>query len=64
MGDIVHTSHINIIQKIPPLREAFIEHFDEPVPYGVHGGIAKFYGIESADEHPATLDHIISGVGA
>ena len=63
MGEIVHTSHIKIIQDRPPLRRAFIEHFKEPFTYGVHGGIAKFYGIEPEEEHPATLDHMIGAVG-
>ena len=63
MGEIVHTSHIKIVQDRPPLRRAFIEHFAEPFTYGVHGGIAKFYGIEPEEEHPATLDHMIGAVG-
>ena len=37
-----------------------IEGFNEPVYYGVHGGIKKFYQIETEDEHPATLDHIVA----
>ena len=63
MGEIVHTSHIKIVQDRPPLRRAFIEHFKEPFTYGVHGGIAKFYGIEPEEEHPATLDQMIGAVG-
>jgi len=30
--------------------------------YGIHGGIKKFYKLEPKEEHPATLDHIVSGV--
>jgi len=29
----------------------------------VHGGIKNFYGYEPLQEHPATLDHIIGGIG-
>lgn len=64
MGEIVHTSHVRIEQDMPPLRRAFIENFSEGVPYGVHGGIAKFYGVEPKEEIPATLDHMIAAIAA
>ena len=64
MGEIVHTSHIKIEQDIPPLRRALIEDFKDPVPYGVHGGIAAFYGIQPKEEIPATLDHMIAAIAA
>jgi len=37
-----------------------IEGFNEPVHYGVHGGIKKFYKVEPEKEHAATLDHIVA----
>ena len=37
-----------------------IEGFAEPVYYGVHGGIKKFYQVEPETEHAATLDHIVA----
>jgi hypothetical protein len=40
-----------------------IEGFSEPIYYGVHGGIKTFYGHEPKEEHAATLDHIVGGVG-
>jgi hypothetical protein len=43
-------------------RRAYIEHFPEPVRYGVHGGIKKFYGVEPVEELPTTLDHIVAAV--
>ena len=64
MGEIVHTSHIKIEQDMPPLRRALIEDFKDPVPYGVHGGIAAFYGIQPKEEIPATLDHMIAAIAA
>jgi len=30
--------------------------------YGVHGGIKAFYKMEPEEEHPATLDHVVSAV--
>lgn len=62
MSEIVHTSHIKIVQDVPPLRRAFIEDFQTPFYYGVHGGIAEFYGMKPEGEHPATLDHMIAAV--
>ena len=63
MSKVVHTSHITITREEGPTRKAVIEGFSEPVFYGVHGGIKKFYGLEPQMEHAATLDHIIGAVG-
>ncbi len=62
MGNLVHTSHVRIVQDKPPVRRAYIEKFPEPFYYGVHSGIADFYKITPEVEYPATLDHIIGGV--
>jgi predicted hydrocarbon binding protein len=45
-----------------------LEGFDEPLHFGIHGGIKHFYqekyGREiTGPEYPATLDHMIAGVG-
>lgn len=63
MAEVVHTSKCRIVQDEPPIRRAFIEGFPEPFHYGVHGGIAKFYGRDPVGEYPATLDHIIAAIG-
>mgnify|MGYP001574463897 CR=1 FL=1 len=63
MPDVVHTSRIRIEKIKGPLRHAYIEHFTEPIRFGVHGGIKKFYGIEPEEDVPATLDHVIAAVG-
>ena len=39
-----------------------IESFPEPVRYGVHGGVKKFYGVEPEEDLPTTLDHVIAAV--
>ena len=63
MSEVVHTSHVRIAQDVPPTRRAFIEDFEEPFYYGIHGGIAKFYGADPKGAgYPATLDHIIAAV--
>ena len=60
MGEVLHTSRIKIVREAGPTRRAMIEGFDEPVYYGVHGGIKQFYNVEPAKEYPATLDHIVA----
>lgn len=62
MGSVVHTSRITITRENGPVRRAMIEGFSEPVHYGVHGGIQKFYGVDPVEEHAATLDHIVGAV--
>ena len=64
MGEIVHTSRIRIVRENGPTRKALIEGFSEPVYYGVHGGIKKFYNIEPEKEYAATLDHIIAATAS
>ena len=64
MGEIVHTSRIRIVREKGPTRIATIEGFDEPVYYGVHGGIKKFYKVEPEKEHAATLDHIVAATAS
>jgi len=63
MGEIVHTSRIHITREMGPVRKAIIEGFHQPLYYGVHGGIKRFYKIEPKEEHASTLDHIVGAVG-
>lgn len=63
MGKVVHQSRIMITRERGPTRKAVIEGFNEPVFYGVHGGIKRFYRVEPEKEHAATLDHIVGAVG-
>lgn len=63
MANIIHRSEITITREKGPTRKALIKGFNEPVYYGVHGGIKGFYKIEPEKEHAATLDHIVGAVG-
>jgi hypothetical protein len=62
MAELIHVSHVKIVKDKGPKRRAYIEQFPEPVSYGVHGGIKKFYGVEPEEELPTTLDHIVAAV--
>lgn len=64
MGRLVHRSVSRIVREKGPTRRAVIEGFHGEVRYGVHGGIKDFYKVEPAEEHPATLDHMITAIGA
>lgn len=63
MGELVHTSKVKLVREKGPVRRAYIEHFPDPVYYGLHTAIAGFYGKEPEVEYPATLDHMISAIG-
>jgi hypothetical protein len=63
MSELVHTSKIRVFQDKRPKRRAYIEGFETPLVFGVHGGIKEFYGIEPEEEFPSTLDHLIAAVG-
>jgi hypothetical protein len=54
MGEILHTSRVKIVRVKGPTLKATIEGFDEPIYYGVHGGIKTFYNVEPEKEYPAT----------
>jgi len=62
MGELIHTSKTKIFKDKGPVRRAYIESFTEPVRYGIHGGIKKFYGVEPEEDLPTTLDHVIAAV--
>jgi hypothetical protein len=65
---VAHTSRIRIAKHEGPHRTALIESFTEPIHFGIHGGIKQFYQEKygkkiPGKEYPATLDHIVAGVG-
>ena len=66
MGHVIHTSRSTIRKHRGPHRTAILEGLDQPVDYGMHGGILEFYrskyGAEVDREYPATLDHFVASV--
>lgn len=63
MSKPIELTTINIEQHEPPHRKAYIEGFEEPFHYGVHGGVKEFYGVSPETEYPSTLDHIVASAG-
>jgi hypothetical protein len=64
VSKLVHRTVGRIFREKGPTRRATIEGFPGEVRYGVHGGIKEFYNLEPKEEHPATLDHIVTAVAA
>ncbi|HEX4544402.1 MAG TPA: hypothetical protein VH114_14650 [Candidatus Acidoferrum sp.] len=62
MGKVIHTARIRLVQKKRPLREAYIEGFEEPLHFGVHGGYANYYSVKDVAPLPTTVDHVISAL--
>ena len=64
---VAHTSRMQIHKHSGPHRSAHLDGFDEPLNFGIHGGIKHFYQekygrVLTGPEYPATLDHMIAGV--
>ena len=66
MAKVIHTSRATIYKHEGPHRTARLEGLEDPVNYGMHGGILDFYkakyGVEVEEEYPATLDHFVAAV--
>ncbi len=65
MSEAIYISHIKIERKRGPLRFAYLPAEKEPVSFGVHGAIAKHYGVspEISEPHATTLDYVIAATG-
>ena len=47
-----------------PIRLAYLPAEDEPVTFGVHGEVARHYGVpEDYDHHATTLDYVVAAAG-
>jgi len=64
MGEVIHVTRARIVKEPGSgMKTAYLDAFpDTPVPYGIHGGIKKFYKTEPEVERPATLDHLVMAV--
>ncbi|MDC3417378.1 hypothetical protein [Aquibacillus salsiterrae] len=65
MGKPIELTKISIIQEdtANKIRKAYIGNFEEPLYFGVHGGVKDFYGTNPEIEYPSTLDHIVAAAG-
>ena len=63
MTESLYNSRVRIRKLEGPHRLALIEPFEEPIEFGVHGPIAAFYGAETAEPIPTTLDYVVAAAG-
>ena len=64
---VADTSHLTIKKHAGAHRTAHLNNFEDPINFGIHGGIKDFYQEKygrkiEGPEYPATLDHVIAGV--
>jgi hypothetical protein len=65
MSDVVYVSNVRIERVAGPWRYAYLPAETQPVRFGVHGAVAKHYGVnpEVAEPHATTLDYIVAATG-
>ena len=63
MSDVVYTAEIRIERIRGPHRKAWIPGRDDPVDFGVHGAIARHYGVDVETAHATTLDYVMAATG-
>jgi hypothetical protein len=65
MSDVEYVSKIRIKRLKGPIRLAYMPSEDAPVTFGVHGDVAKHYGVspDVAEPHATTLDYIMAAAG-
>ena len=63
MTEPVYRSKVRIKKLEGPHRHAYIEPFADPVEFGVHGAIAKFYGRETEKPIATSLDYVVAAAG-
>lgn len=62
MGEVAYRSHVTVTRHRGPLRTAVLPAKQEPVVFGVHGAVAKHYGVEPDQHEPrtTTLDYLVA----
>jgi hypothetical protein len=62
MSDVAYVSKVRIERVKGPLRRAYLPAEPEPVLFGVHGAVAKHYGVtmEEREAHATTLDYVVA----
>jgi hypothetical protein len=65
MADVTYVSNVRIERLVGPLRLAYLPAESKPVMFGVHGAVAKHYGVspEVSEPHATTLDYIVAAAG-
>lgn len=59
----LYESRVRIEKLEGPHRKAYIQPFETPLDFGVHGEIAAYYGRSTDEPMPTTLDHVVAAAG-
>ena len=62
MTDVVYTSEIRLERNQGALRQAYLPAEAKPVWFGVHGAIARHYGMagDIPNPHATTIDYVVA----
>jgi len=62
MANVVYVSLSRIVRERGPIRRAYLPAEAEPVTFGVHGAIARHYGVpeDVVEPHATTIDYVIA----
>lgn len=61
MSEVAYVSTVTIERVKGPLRRAQLPAEPAPVWFGVHGAVARHYGVPAATEpHATTLDYVVA----
>ncbi len=63
MSDIVYEARVRIERQQGPRRLAWLPAHAGPVEFGVHGAVARHYGVRPETDATTTLDYIIAATG-
>ena len=65
MSEVVYVSKVRIEREAGPLRLAHLLAEASPVHFGVHGAVARHYGVspEVSAPHATTLDYVVAAAG-
>jgi hypothetical protein len=65
MSEVVYRAEVPLTRVKGALRVAQLPGESEPVRFGIHGAIARHYGIqgEAPDPHATTLDYVVAAAG-
>ncbi len=65
MAAIEYVSNVRIKRLKGPIRLAYLPSEESPVTFGVHGAVAKHYGVspDVSEPHATTLDYIMAAAG-
>ena len=66
MSEVVYVSEVRIERIAGSFRLAYLPAEREPVKFGVHGIIAKHYGVDPDDlvaPRSTTIDYVIAATG-